>query len=106
MLNHCCHSVIGTPSLTGSTPKASELITRTSRVFFISDPRVGSKSTSQISPRRGSLIRLAGQTTCQRSSLTVNNGSYYMDTKVSLTAQNGWNEFGAPAVNVFTGGQT
>ena len=51
-------------------------------------------------------IRLAGQTTCQRSSLTVNNGNYYMDTKVSLTGQNSWNEFGTPAINVFTGGQT
>ncbi len=51
-------------------------------------------------------IRMAGQTTCQRSSLTVNNGNYYMDTAVSANTQNSWNEFGAPAINVFTGGQT
>ena len=32
-----------------------------SRVFSISEPRVGSRSTNQISPRRGLLIRLACQ---------------------------------------------
>lgn len=46
-------------------------------------------------------IRMAGQQTCQRSSLTVNNGNYYMDTGASLNTQNSWNEFGAPAINVF-----
>jgi cell migration-inducing and hyaluronan-binding protein len=51
-------------------------------------------------------IRMAGQTTCQRSSLTVNNGNYCLDTAVSATTQNSWNEFGAPAINVFTGGYT
>ena len=51
-------------------------------------------------------IRMAGQQTCQRSSLTVNSGSYYMDTGASLTTQNAWNEFGAPVLNVFMGGGT
>jgi hypothetical protein len=59
-----CHSVIGTPSFIGSTPTALELMTRTSRVFFISGPRVGSRSTSQISPRRGLLISPVGQIGC------------------------------------------
>ena len=37
----------------GSRPTASELSTSAGRVFLISAPIVGSKLTSQISPRRG-----------------------------------------------------
>ncbi len=38
-------------SLIGSRPSASELTMTTGRDFFISEPTVGSKLTSQISPR-------------------------------------------------------
>lgn len=47
--------VIGATSLIGSRPIASELITMAGLCFWISAPRVGLKSTSQISPRFGVL---------------------------------------------------
>jgi hypothetical protein len=49
-------------------------------------------------------IRMAGQAIAQRSTLTVNNGSYYMDTTVSEDTQ----RRGVPSnlVNVFKGGET
>lgn len=50
-------------------------------------------------------IRMASQADCQRSSLTVNNGTYYIDTAVSLATQNMW-DFTPPGVNVFTAGNT
>lgn len=50
-----------------------------------------------------SFIRMAGQAVYQRSSLTVNNGSYYMDTGASLTTQNNWAV--GPDINVFTAAQ-
>lgn len=46
--------------------------------------------------------RMMGQSTFQRSGLTVNHGNYYIDTTVSKATQ--MNE-GAKSVNVFTGGQ-
>jgi hypothetical protein len=57
-------------------------------------------------------IRMAGQATGQRSTLTVNHGNYYMDTNVSQIYQNGWNPPGGlnctvgsnnnePCTNVF-----
>jgi hypothetical protein len=50
-------------------------------------------------------IRMASQADCQRSSLTVNNGTYYIDTAVSLSKQNMW-DFAPPGVNVFTAANT
>jgi hypothetical protein len=47
--------------------------------------------------------RMMGQSDYQRSSLTVNHGSYYIDTTVSKKKQEG---AGARAVNVFTKGET
>ncbi len=49
-------------------------------------------------------IRMAGQAIAQRSTLTVNHGSYYMDTTVSEETQ----RRGLPdnLVNVFKGGET
>src|SRR4051794_31808378 len=46
-------SVTGATSLIGRRPTESELITTAGRVFLISAPSVGSKQTSQISPRLG-----------------------------------------------------
>jgi len=48
-------------------------------------------------------IRMAGQAVYQRSSLTVNNGNYYMDTGASLSTQNSWTT--SADINVFTAGQ-
>src|SRR6266571_6038247 len=44
---------MGATNLTGSRPTPSELSTTAGRVFLISDPMVGSRLTSQISPRFG-----------------------------------------------------
>ena len=44
-------SVTGTITLIGNMPMASELTTTAGRVFVISAPLVGSKLTSQMSPR-------------------------------------------------------
>jgi hypothetical protein len=55
------------------------------------------------SPTQPTLIRLMGQATYQRSSLTVNNGTYYIDTSPSASAQL------KPAIvdlNVFKAGET
>jgi hypothetical protein len=62
-------------------------------------------------------IRMAGQSTGQRSTLTVNNGNYYMDTNVSQDFQSMWSPPGgthcsepgngnATCNNVFQGGHT
>ena len=51
--NCACQPVIGATSLIGKRPVASELITTAGRIFRISEPIVGSKFISQISPRRG-----------------------------------------------------
>ena len=51
--NASSQPVIGTMSFSGSFPTASELITTAGLVFLISEPRVGSKFTRQISPRLG-----------------------------------------------------
>jgi hypothetical protein len=48
--------VIGATSLIGNRPTASELMTTAGRVLRISEPSVGSRLTSQISPRRGLLL--------------------------------------------------
>lgn len=52
-------------------------------------------------------IRMAGQAVAQRSTLTVNHGSYYMDTTVSAKTQQSW-AFPDPNTlkNVFMGGHT
>src|SRR4030095_11747723 len=47
---------MGVTSLIGRRPTASELITTAGRVFLISAPTVGSRFTSQTSPRRGGLV--------------------------------------------------
>ncbi|MGH7916898.1 MAG: hypothetical protein ACREQE_05470, partial [Candidatus Binataceae bacterium] len=46
--------------------------------------------------------RMMGQNTFQRSGLTVNHGSYYIDTTVSKKTQT---DHGAQSVNVFTAGE-
>ena len=46
-----CQPVIGAINLNGKMPIESELITNPGRVFLISDPIVGSKFISHISPR-------------------------------------------------------
>jgi hypothetical protein len=47
-------------------------------------------------------IRMAGQGVAQRSTLTVNHGSYYMDTTVSEAKQKMWPPTGGPPLlNVF-----
>ncbi|MGB8770821.1 MAG: G8 domain-containing protein [Candidatus Korobacteraceae bacterium] len=47
-------------------------------------------------------IRMAGQGISQRSTLTVNHGSYYMDTTVSDATQGMWPAIGGPPLkNVF-----
>lgn len=48
-------------------------------------------------------IRMAGQATAQRSTLTVNHGSYYIDTTVSADQQR---QAGAGLLNVFRAGET
>jgi hypothetical protein len=48
-------------------------------------------------------IRMAGQATAQRSSLTMNGGRYYIDTTVSADDQR---RAGAGLLNVFRGGET
>src|SRR6266849_290238 len=50
------HSVMGTTMSSGSLPTRGTLTTPAGRTFRISAPTVGSKLTSQISPRAGSLI--------------------------------------------------
>jgi hypothetical protein len=47
-------------------------------------------------------IRMAGQSTAQRSTLTVNHGRYYLDTTVTAAEQSSV----APNLNVFDPGQT
>jgi len=47
------HSVMGAINRRGSRPSASELTITAGRFFCISEPTVGSKLTSQISPRFG-----------------------------------------------------
>jgi hypothetical protein len=49
-------------------------------------------------------IRMMGQASAQRSTLTLNHASYYIDTTVPLSVQNPNN--GARQVNVFQGGQS
>ena len=51
---------------------------------------------------------MGGQSTYQRSTLTANHGTYYLDTSVSLNTQNTENfTTETPiSVNVFKGGQT
>ncbi len=49
-------------------------------------------------------IRMAGQAIAQRSTLTVNHGSYYMDTTVSEAIQR--RGIASNLVNVFKGGET
>lgn len=54
-------------------------------------------------------IRMAGQSTAQRSTLTVNHGTYYIDTTVSEKTQRQFvaEQMAGPAyVNVFVGGHT
>ena len=52
-------------------------------------------------------IRMAGQAIAQRSTLTVNHGSYYMDTTISETNQRKWDQLSNQSlVNVFMGGHT
>lgn len=52
-------------------------------------------------------IRMAGQAIAQRSTLTVNRGSYYMDTTISETNQRAWDQISNQSlVNVFMGGHT
>ncbi|MBI4382196.1 MAG: G8 domain-containing protein [candidate division NC10 bacterium] len=46
-------------------------------------------------------IRMAGQAVSQRSTLTANNGTYYIDTTVGMTKQQ---ESGATNLNVFQAG--
>ena len=52
---------------------------------------------------RKAAIRMAGQSTAQRSTLTVNHGRYYLDTTVSEADQR---NAGASNLNVFDPGQT
>lgn len=47
-------------------------------------------------------IRMAGQSTAQRSSLTVNNGSYYIDTTVDMGKQ----QAAGPNLSIFEKNQT
>ena len=56
------HSVIGTTIRIGSVARASELAITAGRVFRIFEPTVGSRFTSQISPRfiRGQLFCVEG----------------------------------------------
>ncbi len=54
-------------------------------------------------------IRMAGQSIAQRSSLTVNHGTYYIDTTVSEKTQRAFiatQNAGPAYVNVFIGGHT
>ncbi len=54
-------------------------------------------------------IRMAGQSIAQRSTLTVNHGTYYMDTTVSEKTQRAFvaqQNAGPAYVNVFVGGHT
>jgi hypothetical protein len=53
-------------------------------------------------PRPKPSIRMAGQGTGQRSTLTVNHGKYYIDTQVSAAAQ----ALRATSLNVFEANQT
>lgn len=53
------HSVIGATRRIGSTPISSELTTTTGRVYRISVPRVGLRSTNQISPRFGFIRKIS-----------------------------------------------
>jgi hypothetical protein len=60
--------VIGTMSLIGSFPTASELTTIAGRVLRISDPRVGSKLTRQTSPLVGNVCSVLNYVTFQEFS--------------------------------------
>ena len=60
MANQRFLSVNGTTSLTGRVETASMLTTTAGLTLAVSEPRVGSRSTHQISPRRG-LGSLIGQ---------------------------------------------
>lgn len=52
-LKWSCHPVMGATNLRGSRPNASELTMTAGRIFCISEPTVGSRLISQISPRLG-----------------------------------------------------
>ena len=66
-------SVMGTTIWTGNAPRESELTTMAGRVLLISEPFVGSKLTSQTSPREAILIinNLSGLQVVFRFSLLV-----------------------------------
>jgi hypothetical protein len=57
---------------------------------------------------RWPFVRMGGQATYQRSTLTANHGTYYLDTSVSLNTQTNENFTTATprSFNVFQGGQT
>jgi hypothetical protein len=66
---------------------------------FLTKAEAGNPNLSPLEQSK----RMMGQSDYQRSSLSVNHGSYYIDTTVSKQKQQG---AGATAVNVFTKGQT
>jgi hypothetical protein len=54
-----------------------------------------------------SFIRMSGADICQRQTMTVNHGLYYVDVTASLDTQKAWTPMGVPAdKNVFQGGKT
>jgi hypothetical protein len=57
---------------------------------------------SESQSRSQQLKRMMGQNTFQRSALTANNGTYYIDTTVSAATQMAQ---GAKSINAFVGGQ-
>ncbi len=69
---------------------------------FLTDSEVMMQNAGKLNPLQLAK-RMMGQSDYQRSSLTVNHGSYYIDTTISKDSQKASR---AKSLNVFNGGQT
>ncbi len=69
---------------------------------FLTDSEVMRQNAGTLNPLELSKLMM-GQSDFQRSSLSVNHGSYYIDTTPGMMTQQG---AGARSLNVFNGGQT
>jgi hypothetical protein len=72
------------------------------REFTVAGENLNRRKFRVTEETQNAAIRMAGQSTAQRSTLTVNHGRYYLDTTVSAADQSSV----APNLNVFDPGQT
>jgi len=72
------------------------------REFTVAGENLNNRKFRVTEETQNAAIRMAGQSTAQRSTLTVNHGRYYVDTTVSAADQSSV----ASNLNVFDPGQT